>query len=113
MTNRLLLIVVIAPIGLCLVGVGLIDATYGSVGLAPVPFLITGYVFGVAAFGAALLVLPRRLCFVTALFAFTIGALGALTGSNILGWLVGVPSVGGLAATLPLDRFPWESRTDG
>lgn len=113
--NRLLFSLVIAPIALSITGVVIVDASFDGVGLAPVPFLLTAYVVGFVAWGALSLVLPTSLWFRTVLVAFGICGVFVITDTNarIAMWTIGAPAVGGLAATLPLDRLPWESRADG
>ncbi len=112
--NRLLVSVIIAPIALCIAGVTIVNLSFDGVGLAPVPLLLTAYVLGFVVWGGLSLAFRRTFWFRTVIIAFGICALCVMTDTNerIALWAIGAPAVGGLAATVPLARLPWESRTD-
>lgn len=111
---RILFSAFIAPVALGIAGVAIVNAKYDGVGLAPVPFLLTAYVLGVAAWGVMSLLLPTSFCFKTVLVAFGICGISVVTQTNTqtVLWLVGAPAVGGIAATAPYDAIARKTSID-
>ncbi len=98
--RRAIVIVVIAPLALSVVTTAIIDATYGNVGPAAVPFVVAAYVLGLTLWGVMRIALPRQFCFLTAVGATSVCLVGALTGSNLLAWLL-ISAIGGVVVTAP------------
>ena len=85
------------------VGLIYLNARFGS-GLAPAPFLTFVYVCGLAVGFVVGAVLPSSITYRLVLLVGTVAALGVVASSHsqFFLWFAAVPSVGGLAATLPL-----------
>lgn len=80
-----------------------LNARFGS-GLAPAPFLAFFYLCGLAVGFVAGVVLPSSLAYRVALLVGTVAVIGMVSSSNsqIYFWFGAIPSLGALAATLPL-----------
>lgn len=85
------------------VGLIYLNARFGS-GLAPAPFLAFFYVCGLAAGFVGSAMLPSSITYRVVLLVGTVAVLGVAASSHaqFFFWFAAVPSVGALAATLPL-----------
>ena len=85
------------------VGLIYLNARFGS-GLAPAPFLTTMFLLGLAAGFVCTSLLPPLFAYRLVLLVGAIAVLGVAASSHhqFFFWFAAVPSVGALAATLPL-----------
>ncbi|MDP9237229.1 MAG: hypothetical protein M3P30_07525 [Chloroflexota bacterium] len=102
----------VAPLVLSVAATAIIDATYGNVGAAAVPFVLAAYVLGLALWALMRTVLPRQLCFLIAVAATAVCLAGVFAGSNLLSWLL-ISAIGGLLVTVPVDRRDGHGRAAG
>lgn len=98
--KRLIIVFAVAPLVLSVATTAIINATYGNIGAAAVPFVLAAYALGLIIWGVVQLVLPGQLCFLTAVRAVAVCVAGGLLGSNLLGWLL-ITAIGGLVLTTP------------